>query len=73
MIRYIFSVYLYILNTIENKVVFFPASNDITSPVRQDAKYVIKIEPHNNGPLFVERNFYVRVACKHMSKYINNN
>ncbi|XP_015594591.1 serine/threonine-protein kinase VRK1 [Cephus cinctus] len=41
------------------------ASNDTTKPVGQDAKYVIKIEPHNNGPLFVEMNFYIRVARKH--------
>ncbi|KAG5319401.1 VRK1 kinase, partial [Pseudoatta argentina] len=44
------------------------ASNDITLPVGQDAKYVIKIEPHNNGPLFVEMNFYIRAARKHMIK-----
>lgn len=42
------------------------ASNDITSPVGEDAKYVVKIEPHNNGPLFVEMNFYIRTARKHM-------
>ncbi|CAK9818872.1 Serine/threonine-protein kinase VRK1 [Anthophora plagiata] len=42
------------------------ASNDIVAPVREDAKYVIKIEPHNNGPLFVEMNFYIRAARKHM-------
>ncbi|XP_077261868.1 serine/threonine-protein kinase VRK1 isoform X1 [Temnothorax americanus] len=44
------------------------ASNDITSPVGQDAKFVVKIEPHNNGPLFVEMNFYIRAARKHMIK-----
>lgn len=49
-------------------VFFFTASNDIMSPVGQDAKYVVKIEPHNNGPLFVEMNFYIRAARKHMSK-----
>ncbi|KAI4479763.1 hypothetical protein M0804_010813 [Polistes exclamans] len=42
------------------------ASKDITSPVRDDAQYVIKIEPHNNGPLFVEMNFYIRASRKHM-------
>lgn len=51
-----------------NIVSSFTASNDITSPVGQDAKYVVKIEPHNNGPLFVEMNFYIRAARKHMSK-----
>ncbi|KAG7206453.1 hypothetical protein KM043_003806 [Ampulex compressa] len=42
------------------------ASNDLSSPVGQNAKYVVKIEPHNNGPLFVEMNFYIRAARKHM-------
>ncbi|XP_076237085.1 serine/threonine-protein kinase VRK1 isoform X2 [Calliopsis andreniformis] len=42
------------------------ASNNIDAPVQQDAKYVIKIEPHNNGPLFVEMNFYIRAARSHM-------
>ncbi|XP_043489088.1 serine/threonine-protein kinase VRK1-like isoform X2 [Polistes fuscatus] len=42
------------------------ASKDITSPVTDDAQYVIKIEPHNNGPLFVEMNFYIRASRKHM-------
>ncbi|XP_015188992.1 PREDICTED: serine/threonine-protein kinase VRK1-like isoform X2 [Polistes dominula] len=42
------------------------ASKDITSPVGDDAQYVIKIEPHNNGPLFVEMNFYIRASRKHM-------
>ncbi|XP_075211966.1 serine/threonine-protein kinase VRK1-like [Lycorma delicatula] len=38
------------------------ASDDITKPVASDARYVIKVEPHANGPLFVEMNFYLRVA-----------
>ncbi|XP_053999545.1 serine/threonine-protein kinase VRK1-like [Hylaeus anthracinus] len=42
------------------------ASNDTHAPVGEDAKYVIKIEPHNNGPLFVEMNFYIRAARKDM-------
>ncbi|KAJ8687266.1 hypothetical protein QAD02_023060 [Eretmocerus hayati] len=42
------------------------ASNDIHRPVASNAKYVIKIEPHNNGPLFVEMNFYIRAARKPM-------
>ncbi|XP_012277014.1 serine/threonine-protein kinase VRK1 [Orussus abietinus] len=42
------------------------ASNDVSKPVGDDAKYVIKIEPHNNGPLFVEMNFYIRAARKEM-------
>ncbi|XP_011500570.1 PREDICTED: serine/threonine-protein kinase VRK1-like [Ceratosolen solmsi marchali] len=40
------------------------ASSDIHKPVGPNAKYVIKIEPHNNGPLFVEMNFYIRAARK---------
>ncbi|XP_076641551.1 serine/threonine-protein kinase VRK1 isoform X2 [Halictus rubicundus] len=42
------------------------ASKNIAAPVTQNAKYVIKIEPHNNGPLFVEMNFYIRAARKEM-------
>ncbi|XP_043281198.1 serine/threonine-protein kinase VRK1-like [Venturia canescens] len=42
------------------------ASNDIDHNVSDDAKYVIKIEPHNNGPLFVEMNFYIRAAKQQM-------
>ncbi|XP_014214898.1 serine/threonine-protein kinase VRK1-like [Copidosoma floridanum] len=42
------------------------ASNDIHKSVGQNTKYVIKIEPHNNGPLFVEMNFYIRAARKQM-------
>ncbi|XP_031779043.1 serine/threonine-protein kinase VRK1 [Nasonia vitripennis] len=42
------------------------ASDDIHKPVGPNAKYVIKIEPHNNGPLFVEMNFYIRAAKKQM-------
>uniref|UniRef100_A0A1B6CHP2 non-specific serine/threonine protein kinase n=1 Tax=Clastoptera arizonana TaxID=38151 RepID=A0A1B6CHP2_9HEMI len=38
------------------------ASDDLNRPVSQNAKYVIKVEPHKNGPLFVEMNFYIRVA-----------
>lgn len=33
----------------------FLASDDISRPVSdRNAKYVVKIEPHSNGPLFVE-------------------
>lgn len=33
----------------------FLASDDISRPVTaRNAKYVAKIEPHSNGPLFVE-------------------
>ncbi|XP_043271338.1 serine/threonine-protein kinase VRK1-like isoform X2 [Venturia canescens] len=42
------------------------ASNNIHENVSDNAEYVIKIEPHNNGPLFVEMNFYIRAARKQM-------
>lgn len=33
----------------------FLASDDVFKPVTsENAKYVVKIEPHSNGPLFVE-------------------
>lgn len=33
----------------------FLASDDISKPVTsENAKYVVKIEPHKSGPLFVE-------------------
>nr|XP_018904473.1 PREDICTED: serine/threonine-protein kinase VRK1-like [Bemisia tabaci] len=38
------------------------ASQNLYGPVDSNAKYVIKVEPHKNGPLFVEMNFYLRVA-----------
>ena len=31
-----------------------------------DESYVVKVEPHSNGPLFVERNFYLRAARPEM-------
>ncbi|KAG8238948.1 hypothetical protein J437_LFUL018698 [Ladona fulva] len=42
------------------------ASDDVHKPVNQDAKYVVKVEPHSNGPLFVEMNFYIRAAQPEM-------
>lgn len=54
-------------NSIMQREHFVAASSNIDTPVKPDAKYVIKIEPHNNGPLFVEMNFYIRAARKHMS------
>ncbi|XP_063242498.1 serine/threonine-protein kinase VRK1-like [Bacillus rossius redtenbacheri] len=41
-------------------------SDDTSKPVGEDAHHVIKVEPHHSGPLFVERNFYVRVAKQEM-------
>jgi len=40
----------------------YAASDVIDKPVNSEARYVVKIEPHSNGPLFVEMNFYIRVA-----------
>ncbi|KAK3915878.1 Serine/threonine-protein kinase VRK1 [Frankliniella fusca] len=42
------------------------ASDEIKKPVGVDSKHVIKVEPHKNGPLFVEMNFYLRVAKSEM-------
>ncbi|XP_002735203.1 serine/threonine-protein kinase VRK1-like [Saccoglossus kowalevskii] len=39
------------------------AANDTSQAVSKDADNVVKIEPHSNGPLFVELHFYHRV-CK---------
>nr|CAD7445768.1 unnamed protein product [Timema bartmani] len=38
------------------------ASDNTAKPVSLDTPSVIKVEPHQNGPLFVEMNFYVRSA-----------
>lgn len=37
-------------------------SEDVSRPVGDDAIRALKIEPHENGPLFVEMNFYIRAA-----------
>jgi len=38
------------------------ASENTTRAVGEDASLAMKIEPHENGPLFVEMNFYIRAA-----------
>lgn len=38
------------------------ASDEVNRAVGDDAAYVIKVEPHANGPLFVEMHFYHRVG-----------
>ena len=38
------------------------ASDDVSRAVGDDATLALKIEPHENGPLFVEMNFYIRAA-----------
>lgn len=37
-------------------------SEDVSRNVGEDATLAMKIEPHENGPLFVEMNFYIRAA-----------
>ena len=38
------------------------ASDIIDKPVDNTAKFVVKIEPHSNGPLFTEMHCYMRIA-----------
>ncbi|XP_077537089.1 serine/threonine-protein kinase VRK1-like isoform X2 [Haemaphysalis longicornis] len=38
------------------------ASDVVSKPVDANAAFVVKIEPHSNGPLFTEINFYHRVG-----------
>nr|XP_014340688.1 PREDICTED: serine/threonine-protein kinase VRK1 isoform X2 [Latimeria chalumnae] len=38
------------------------AEENSSKPVSKDAPYVIKVEPSDNGPLFVELKFYMRAA-----------
>ncbi|XP_070576801.1 serine/threonine-protein kinase VRK1-like isoform X2 [Ptychodera flava] len=38
------------------------AANDTSQPVSSEADFVVKIEPHTNGPLFVELHFYHRAG-----------
>ncbi|XP_046651626.1 serine/threonine-protein kinase VRK1-like isoform X2 [Daphnia pulicaria] len=53
----------------------YAASDNIDKQVNAaDAQYVIKIEPHSNGPLFVEMNFYIRVAkADFINEWITSN
>ena len=40
------------------------------STVKSDPSFAMKVEPHSNGPLFIERNFYVRaVKPKNVEEY----
>ena len=46
---------------------------DTSQTVLNDASLAMKIEPHYNGPLFVEMNFYIRVAKpKEIEEYRKN-
>ena len=40
------------------------ASKDVSKNVGPEATLAVKIEPHLNGPLFVEMNFYIRAASE---------
>lgn len=43
----------------------YAAAEGEKAPLKDsDYPYVVKIEPHENGPLFVEKTFYLRVAKK---------
>lgn len=42
------------------------ASDDVSKPASANAMFVVKIEPHDNGPLFTEMHFYNRVAKPEM-------
>uniref|UniRef100_T1JGS1 non-specific serine/threonine protein kinase n=1 Tax=Strigamia maritima TaxID=126957 RepID=T1JGS1_STRMM len=42
----------------------YSASNDLTKAVGSSAEFVIKVEPHANGPLFTEIHVYHRVCKK---------
>lgn len=46
----------------------YVASDNIKDPVKTDTQYVIKVESHSNGPLFVEVNCMLRIARLNMSK-----
>lgn len=49
----------------------FLASDNLRQPVTSDnAKYVVKIEPHSNGPLFVEIHCLLN-AGKPIGRYNN--
>lgn len=49
------------------------ASQDVNVPVRDDADFVIKVEYHENGPLFSELKFYQRAAKPEtMSKWMKS-
>ena len=38
------------------------ASRDVDTPVAADSDFVVKVEYHENGPLFSELKFYQRAA-----------
>lgn len=48
----------------------YPASDNLNQSVKNDAPYVIKVESHTNGPLFVEIHCLLRIGRIDMSKFI---
>ena len=47
---------------------------DVRRVVQKDAPLAMKVEPHMNGPLFIERNFYLRaVSPKRVQEYKEKN
>ncbi|XP_054652001.1 serine/threonine-protein kinase VRK1 isoform X2 [Dunckerocampus dactyliophorus] len=42
--------------------VLYLADEDSPKPVGRDARFVIKVEPYDSGPLFCELRFYIRAA-----------
>ncbi|PNF16722.1 hypothetical protein B7P43_G00858 [Cryptotermes secundus] len=42
------------------------ASSRTAEPVSSDAQHIVKVEPHENGPLFMEINRYIRMARSDM-------
>ncbi|KAM7344277.1 back seat driver isoform 2-T3 [Cochliomyia hominivorax] len=49
----------------------FLASDNISIPVtNENAKFVVKIEPHSNGPLFVEIHCLMNTAKKNYEKHV---
>lgn len=49
--------------------IIFLVSDILHKEVTNNVKYICKIEEHQNGPLFVERNCYLRIAQLEMSKF----
>lgn len=65
--------FLFVWNSFTGKGNFgeiFLASDNIRIPVtNENAKFVVKIEPHSNGPLFVEIHCLMNTAKKEKCKY----
>lgn len=51
--------------------IYLASNNTVRKDVESDTPFVAKIEPHSNGPLFVEINCYLRVAKPDFSKNVS--